>query len=52
MFLGLGVAKAIMDMHKGFVRASSIGEHIRFYVVLPVTEESKKKRCLEFMIYL
>lgn len=41
--LGLGVAKAIMDMHKGFVRASSIGEHIRFYVVLPVTEESKKK---------
>ena len=41
--LGLGVAKAIMDMHKGFVRASSIGEHIRFYVVLPVTEENKKK---------
>lgn len=39
--LGLGVAKAIVDMHKGFVRASSIGEHIRFYVTLPVTEERK-----------
>lgn len=34
--LGLGVARQIIDMHKGSLRAASIGEELSFYIDLPV----------------
>lgn len=37
--LGLGVAKQIMDMHKGNLRASSIGNILYFYLDVPKRNE-------------
>lgn len=33
--LGLGIAKQIMDMHQGSLRAASIGDVLSFYVIIP-----------------
>lgn len=35
--LGLGIARQIMDMQKGSLRASSMEQTLRFYVVIPRT---------------
>lgn len=40
--LGLGIAKQIVDMQKGSLRASSISDTLTFYVTLPVTVRSEK----------
>lgn len=37
--LGLGIAKAIIDMHKGSLRASSIGDDMCFYIELPIQQK-------------
>lgn len=34
--LGLGVARQIMDMHKGSLRAASIGDELSFYIDIPL----------------
>lgn len=41
--LGLGIAKQIMDMQQGELRASSIGDVLTFYVTIPITTEHIKK---------
>ena len=33
--LGLGIAKQIVDMHKGILRASSLQDTLQFYIDLP-----------------
>ena len=40
--LGLGIAKQVMDMQKGSLRASSIGDLLSFYVFLPIQNEYEK----------
>lgn len=40
--LGLGIAKQIMDMQKGSLRASSIGDVLSFFVSVPIQSEYEK----------
>lgn len=35
--LGLGIAKQIVDMQKGSLRAASIGDTLTFYITLPIS---------------
>lgn len=45
--LGLGIAKQIMDMQKGTLRASSIDRLLRFTIVIPKTFDSGHKTTME-----
>ena len=42
--LGLGVAKQIIDMHKGTIRASSLADTMLFHIELPIQKEHAEKK--------